>query len=78
LQLLGESPAHGYGIWKALADQCGISVKLPSVYQHLTELEGLNLISRVTPRVSVSKREIFQYQLTEKGREILRARRRIE
>jgi threonine synthase len=78
LQLLGKSPAHGYGIWKALADQCGISVKLPSVYQHLTELEALNLISRARPRVSVSKREIFQYQLTEKGREVLRARRRIE
>jgi len=78
LQLLGVSPVHGYGIWKALADEFGISVKLPSVYQHLTELEGLNLISRVRPRVSVSKREIFQYQLTEKGREVLRARRQIE
>ena len=78
LQLLGESPAHGYGIWKALADRFGVSVKLPSVYQHLTELEGLNLISRVRPKVSVGKREILQYQLTEKGREILRARRRIE
>ena len=78
LQLLGESPAHGYGIWKTLADEFGVSVKLPSVYQHLTELEGLNLISRIRPRVSVSKREIIQYQLTEKGREILRARRQIE
>jgi len=48
------------------------------VYQHLTELEGLNLISRVRPKVSVGKREILQYQLTEKAREILRARRRIE
>ncbi len=78
LQLLGESPAHGYGIWKSLAQEFGVSVKLPSVYQHLAELEGLNLISRVRPKVSVSKREIFQYQLTEKGREILRARRQIE
>jgi threonine synthase len=78
LQLLGESPAHGYGIWKTLADEFGVSVKLPSVYQHLTELEGLHLISRIRPRVSVSKREIIQYQLTEKGREILRARREIE
>ena len=78
LQLLGKSPAHGYGIWRALADEFGVSVKLPSVYQHLTELEGFNLISRVRPKASVSKREIFQYQLTEKGREILRARRQIE
>ena len=78
LQLLGKSPAHGYGIWKALANELGVSVKLPSVYQHLTELEGSNLISRVRPKASVSKREIFQYQLTEKGREILRARRQIE
>lgn len=78
LQLLGESPAHGYGIWKALANEFGVTVKLPSVYQHLTELEGLNLISRIRPSVSVSKREIFQYQPTEKGREILRARRQIE
>jgi len=78
LQLLAESPAHGYGIWKALADEFGVSVKLPSVYQHLTELEGLNLISRVRPKVSVSKRQIFQYELSEKGREILRARRQIE
>jgi DNA-binding MarR family transcriptional regulator len=78
LQLLGKSPAHGYGIWKALANEFGVSVKLPSVYQHLTELEGFNLISRVRPKASVSKREIFQYQLTEKGREILRARRQIE
>jgi len=53
-------------------------VKLPSVYQHLNELEASNLITRVRPKVSVSKREIFQYQLTEKGREILRARRQIE
>ena len=78
LQLLGKSPAHGYGIWKALANEFGVSVKLPSVYQHLTELEGFNLISRTRPKVSVSKREIFQYQLTEKGRGILRARRQIE
>jgi len=78
LQLLGRLPTHGYGIWKALANEFGVSVKLPSVYQHLTELEGLNLISRVRPKVSVGKREIFQYQLTEKGREILRARRQIE
>jgi len=78
LQLLGQSPAHGYGIWKALADRFGVSVKLPSVYQHLTELEGLDLISRMRPQVSVGKREIFQYQLTEKGREVLRARRQIE
>ncbi len=78
LQLLSESPAHGYGIWKELADQFGVSVKLPSVYQHLTELEGLNLIARVRPRVSITKREIFQYQLTDRGREILRARRQIE
>jgi len=78
LQLLGKSPSHGYAIWKALADQLGVSVKLPSVYQHLNELEASNLITRVRPKVSVSKREVFQYQLTEKGREILRARRQIE
>ncbi len=78
LQLLGKSPTHGYGIWKALADQFGVSVKLPSVYQHLNELEASSLITRVRPKVSVSKREIYQYQLTEKGREILRARRQIE
>ena len=78
LQLLGESGAHGYGIWKALANQFGVSVKLPSVYQHLAELEALNLITRMRPKVTMSKREIFQYQLTEKGREVLRARRRIE
>jgi len=78
LQHLGEAPAHGYGIWKALAEEFGVSVKLPSVYQHLNELEGLNLISRVRPKISVGKREILQYQLTEKGREVLRARRQIE
>jgi threonine synthase len=78
LQLLGDSPAHGYRIWKALASEFGVSVKLPSVYQHLTELEGLNLIARARPSVSATKREIFQYQLTERGREVLRARREIE
>jgi threonine synthase len=78
LQLLGEAPAHGYGIWKGLAEEFGVSVRLPSVYQHLTELEGLNLILRARPKISVGNREILQYQLTEKGREVLRARRQIE
>jgi threonine synthase len=78
LQLLGESPAHGYGIWKALADQFGVSIKLPSVYQHLTELEEMNLITRGRPKASMSRREIYQYQLAERGREILRARRQLE
>ncbi len=78
LQLLDESPAHGYGIWGTLAREHGIHVKLPSIYQHLAELERSNLIMRARPKTTKNKREVFQYHLTEKGRVIIRARRRIE
>jgi len=70
LRLLDKGETYGYEIWKQLAKR-GIKVKIPSVYQHLSELEVLELVERSKTLVIAGKPERHCYLLTAKGRETL-------
>jgi DNA-binding PadR family transcriptional regulator len=70
---LSEVPAFGYGLWRALSRQKGITTA--SVYQHLSELERASLVRR-SRVVKFKGRERIFYELTRKGRELLKALRK--
>jgi len=62
---------YGYGIWKKLIKK-GINLTLPAVYQHLNELEKLELITKVVSfDESTQKKKVF-YKLTRRGLNLLR------
>ncbi|MEE9586339.1 MAG: threonine synthase [Nitrososphaerales archaeon] len=68
LEIVSAQEAYGYQIKKELEEQFQISVKVPVVYQHLKELETLNLVRRSSVREVGGKPERHYYTLTEKGR----------
>ena len=61
LQLLVESPSHGYALAKDLR------VSISSIYEHLKELEHSGFI------LSEEKGDKKNYRLTESGRLLLKA-----
>ena len=70
LQIISRKESYGYEIWRALGD-LGVKVKIPSVYQHLTELEDADLIIRSKSEQVLKKPERHYYKLTERGRVML-------
>jgi len=77
LRLLEEGETYGYGIWRALDERYGVRVKIPSVYQHLSELEALGLVER-SRSLEVRGKPIRRCLiLTAKGRETLSALARL-
>ena len=68
LRILKEEPLHGYGIWKILKER-GIEVSLPTVYQHLAELENMKLVA--SERKEIMKNTKL-FRLTERGRKVER------
>ncbi|MEM3088659.1 MAG: threonine synthase, partial [Candidatus Bathyarchaeia archaeon] len=46
LEILSTRELYGYGIWKEIKERYNIIIKIPSIYQHLSELEMLGLIKR--------------------------------
>lgn len=68
LQILSEDRSYGYGIWKTLSEQLGVSVSVPTVYQHLDELTEAGLITRSVTEQVVGGRVRNYYSLTERGR----------
>jgi len=73
LRLLEEGEAYGYRIWKALYERYGVRVKIPSVYQHLSELEALGLVEKSKSLAVRGKPMRHCLVLTAKGRETLNA-----
>lgn len=71
LQILSKRDLHGYGIWKTLQDEHALKITVPSVYQHLTELEALNLVRKGEPRPVIGARTRRYYTLTGKGKDAL-------
>jgi threonine synthase len=69
LRSLNAQPLFGYGLWKDLRRDEAITV--PSVYQHLSELEGAGFVRRLSLVVVRGRDRIF-YELTGKGREALK------
>jgi DNA-binding transcriptional ArsR family regulator len=72
LQVLGERESYGYGLWKLLRELFELRLSLPSVYQHLNELETMKLVERGKIGKPSRKRERYYYVLTEKGKVILK------
>ena len=70
MQALDNGPSFGYGVWKSLSKERRITTA--SIYQHLSELEGIALVKR--SRVATIKgRERVFYELTKKGTDFLKA-----
>ena len=72
LQVLSERESYGYGLWKLLRELFQLRLSLPSVYQHLNELETMKLVERGKIGKPSRKRERYYYVLTEKGKVILK------
>ncbi len=78
LMILSEREVHGYGIWKMLTEEGSQQITIPSVYQHLVELEALKLLRRLEPQPVIGKRKRRYCSLTQKGLDVLTTLRRIE
>ncbi len=71
LRILSKSESYGYAIWKTLNEDFGVKLKIPSVYQHLTELESAGLLIRSRSEQTLKKTKREYYKLTEKGKTVL-------
>ncbi|MGC8911511.1 MAG: pyridoxal-phosphate dependent enzyme [Nitrososphaeria archaeon] len=67
LELLSEEDMYGYQIWRSLREKYGLSMKIPSVYQHLSQLIEMGYV-RKTFSKNVLGRKREYYSLTDKGR----------
>jgi len=70
LQILSNRDLHGYGIWKALEEEHELKITVTSVYQHLSELEALNLLRKGEAKPVIGKRKRRYYTITNKGKEV--------
>lgn len=71
LKILSKGESYGYAIWKTLSDDFGVELKIPSVYQHLAELESAGLLIRSRSEQTLKKTKRKYYKLTEKGKTVL-------
>ncbi|MCX8193255.1 MAG: threonine synthase [Nitrososphaeria archaeon] len=69
LEILDKKPLHGYGIQRELANHYGIKVKLPTIYEHLSDLYSIGLIQLSVLDRARSKRTQKKYSLTDFGKE---------
>jgi len=72
LQILLNGESYGYGIWKNLHEEYGVSIKIPSVYQHLLELRTTGLIDQTRIENTYDNRKRAYYALTRKGRNTIK------
>ncbi|TFG26806.1 threonine synthase [Candidatus Thorarchaeota archaeon] len=68
LSILSEGELYGYAIWKALRENYGVHISVPSVYQHLTELMAGGLILTTHSEETLKRTHRKYYALTERGR----------
>jgi threonine synthase len=78
LEILSTRELYGYGIWKEIKERYRITIKIPSIYQHLSELEILGLIKRDKAYKAAGKPERFYYTLTTKGKEALESLKKLK
>lgn len=75
LRLLGRRPSYGYELWRQLGFERRITTA--SVYQHLAELEGFDMVRR-RGAVTTKGRERVVYELTKRGTDFLRIAGKLE
>ena len=68
LQILLGGESYGYGIWMSLKEEYGITIKIPSVYQHLSELRSTGLVNQTRIESTFDNRKRRYYALSEKGK----------
>lgn len=78
LKILSRKGCHGYGIWKELREFYMLNIRIPSVYQHLSELEALGLSKKSGLKAVAGRRRRRYYSITERGMEILRTFDKLE
>ncbi len=67
LQILSRGESYGYAIWKSMVDDYGMKIKIPSIYQHISELKNSGLIVKTRSEITYRKTSRNYYGLTEKG-----------
>ncbi len=72
LEILSQNECYGYELRKKLRSLRGVQLSLPTVYQHLNELETMRLLEPTSTRKEPGKRERNYYALTDRGRIILK------
>lgn len=69
LRLIASRPNYGYDLWRSVSQSRRITTA--SIYQHLSELERLDLVRR-SGSLTTKGRERLPYELTRKGGDLLR------
>ncbi|MFX1606604.1 MAG: threonine synthase [Promethearchaeota archaeon] len=67
LQILSRGESYGYAIWKSLVEDYGMQIKIPSIYQHISELKNSGLIVQTRTEETYRKTSRNYYGLTERG-----------
>jgi threonine synthase len=77
LQILLKGESYGYGIWKKLMEEYVNSIKIPSVYQHISELKSTGLVKQTRTESTFDNRKRTYYALTERGRRTIKQMEKI-
>jgi threonine synthase len=70
LKLLSEKEMYGYQIWKELKEKYNLNIKIPTVYQHLSELIKGEYIKKIISKNILGRRREY-YSLTDKGKNLV-------
>lgn len=78
LQILSKQESYGYKIKQSLSENYGVNLKIPSVYQHLSELvsSGLIVKTRLDDKPAPGKQRQY-YDLTDTGKWTLKQLQKI-
>jgi len=71
LRILSKNEQYGYSVWTNLASVYRSRISIPSIYQHLSELETSGLIQRTRTQSISGKPERHYYAITAKGKRVL-------
>ncbi|HLI46271.1 MAG TPA: pyridoxal-phosphate dependent enzyme [Geobacterales bacterium] len=75
LEVLSTNSLSGYELWKKLREK-GIEIRLPTLYEHLKQLEEMNFITSIPQ--TVKNRKVNIRCLTKQGSEYLRTLKTLE
>jgi threonine synthase len=70
LKILSEKDVYGYQIWKELREKYALSIKIPTVYQHLFDLINEGYVEK-SVTLTTSGRKRTYYKLTDKGKALI-------
>jgi threonine synthase len=70
LELLSVEDMYGYQIWRSLREKYGLSMRIPSVYQHLNQLIEMGYVRKTFSKNVLGRRREY-YSLTDKGKIVI-------